>query len=160
MNDTFFVVPKEKQSRLSALYATGADKTVARVGTGPVKGGPVAYSATYPTREGNTYYSGGAGLVSTIGDYFRFCQMMLNRGELDGVRVLKPETVARMTQNQVGELRIPFPGSDTCGYGFGILTENGKEKSKDPAGVGTYSWGGAFNTVFWVDPKTSWSASL
>ncbi len=153
MNDTYFVLPKAKRSRLSALYAVGADKTIARVGDKPVTEGGAVFSATYPTRDDSKYYSGGGGLVATIGDYFRFCQMMQNRGELDGVRVLKPETVDKMTQNQLGELRIPFPGSDAVGYGFGVLTEKGKENGKDPAGVGSYSWGGAFNTFFWVDPK-------
>ena len=69
--------------------------------------------------------------------------MMLNRGELDGARVLKPETVDRMTRNQIGDLRIAFPGNDLMGYGFGVLSEEGKDKTKDPAGVGTFSWGGA-----------------
>ncbi len=153
MRDTAFVVPKEKRVRLSALYATGPDKTLARVGDKPVTQGTLVYSATYPTRDDSKYYSGGAGLVSTVGDYGRFCQMMLNRGELDGGRVLKPETVDRMTRNQLGELRIQFPGNDLMGYGFGVLSEKGKETSKDPAGVGTYSWAGAFGTYFWVDPK-------
>ena len=58
-----------------------------------------------------------------------------------------------MTKNQLGELRIQFPGNDLMGYGFGVLTEKGKETSKDPAGVGSYSWGGAFSTFFWIDPK-------
>ncbi len=153
MNDTCFILPKEKRSRLSALYSTGADKTISRVGNDPVTAGPLVYSATYPTRDDSAYYSGGAGLVSTIGDYFRFCQMMLNRGELDGVRVLKTETADLMTRNQIGELRIPFPGADVCGYGFGILSDKSKESNKDPSGVGTYGWAGAFCTYFWVDPK-------
>lgn len=153
MNDTCFIVPKENRSRLSALYATGPDKTIARVGDKPVTQNTVVYSSTYPTRADSKYYSGGAGLVSTVGDYFRFCQMMLNRGELDRVRVLKAETVDRMTQNQLGELRILFPGFDLMGYGFGVLSEKGKETSKEATGVGSYSWGGAFGTFFWVDPK-------
>jgi CubicO group peptidase (beta-lactamase class C family) len=153
MNDTCFVLPKEKQSRLSALYSMGNDKKIARVGAEPITAGNFIYSSTYSTREGYSYYSGGAALVSTPGDYFRFCQMMMNRGELNGVRVLKTETVDRITQNQIGDLRIPSPGSDGFGYGFGILTEKGKEQAKDPAGVGTYSWAGAFGTYFWVDPK-------
>jgi CubicO group peptidase (beta-lactamase class C family) len=153
MNDTSFIVPKEKRSRLSALYSPGPDKTIARVGTEPVKSGTLVYSATYPTRDDSKYFSGGGGLVSTIGDYARFCQMILNRGELDGVRVLKRETVDQITRNQLGELRIQFPGNDLMGYGFGVLSEKGKEASKDPAGVGTCAWGGAFGTYFWVDPK-------
>jgi len=153
MNDTCFALPKDKQSKLSALYSKGADKTITRVGNAPITNGTFSYSATYPTHEGNTYCSGGGGLVSTLGDYFRFCQMMLNHGELDGVRILKPETVDRMTQNQIGDLSIMFPGAGAFGYGYGVLTEKSKEQTKDPAGVGTYMWAGAFGTWFWIDPK-------
>jgi CubicO group peptidase (beta-lactamase class C family) len=153
MNDTCFVLPKEKQDRLTALYRLGDDKKISRVGTEPVTSGNFVYSATYPTHEDYRYYSGGAGLVSTQRDYFRFCQMILSRGELDGVRVLKAETAAQTTQNQIGKLQIQFPGFDAFGYGFGILTEKGKEQTKDPCGVGSYAWAGAFGTYFWVDPK-------
>jgi CubicO group peptidase (beta-lactamase class C family) len=153
MNDTCFVLPKEKRSRLSALYAVGPDKSITRVGDRPVTQDGLVYTSTYPTRDDSKYFSGGAGLVSTTGDYFRFGQMMLNGGELDGNRVLKRETVARMTQNQLGQLRIPFPGADQFGYGFGVLGDKARSETKDPAGIGTYSWAGAFNTTFWVDPK-------
>jgi CubicO group peptidase (beta-lactamase class C family) len=152
MNDSYFLLPKEKRSRLATLYTTGPDKSLARVDK-PVTQGVAIVSPTYPTNDDSKYYSGGAGLVSTIGDYYRFSQMMLNGGELDGARVLKRETVQQMTRNQLGELRIMFPGNDLMGYGFGILSEKGKETSKDPAGVGTYAWGGAFGTYFWIDPK-------
>jgi CubicO group peptidase (beta-lactamase class C family) len=154
MDDTWFILPKEKRSRLAALYEVGKDKGLTRVGDRPAggMGGPV-FTATYSTNDGSKYFSGGAGLVSTAGDYFRFCQMMLNRGELDGARVLKAETVDRMTRNQLGEVRIAFPGNDLMGFGFGVLSEKSKEGTKDPAGVGTYGWGGAFGTFFWVDPK-------
>jgi CubicO group peptidase (beta-lactamase class C family) len=153
MNDTCFILAKDKRSRLAAIYSSGPDKSLSRFGDKPVTQGTTVISATYPTADGSKYYSGGGGLVSTIGDYFRFCQMMLNRGELDGARVLKPETVDQMTRNQLGDIRIMFPGNDLMGYGFGVLSEKGKETSKDPAAVGSYSWGGAFNTLFWVDPK-------
>jgi len=153
MTDTYFVLPKEKHSRLSTLYLVGEDKTITRVGNEPAKSMGFNVSANFPTRLDSKYYSGGAGLVSTAGDYFRFAQMMLNGGELDGARVLKAETAKRMTQNQMGKLRIQFPGNDLMGYGFGVLSEEGKEKSKEPTGVGSFSWGGAFNTFFWVDPK-------
>jgi CubicO group peptidase (beta-lactamase class C family) len=154
MDDTWFILPKEKRSRLSALFAVGPDKTLTRVGdTPPTQPGAPVYTATYPTNDGSKYFSGGGGMVSTADDYFRFCQMMLNRGELSGARVLKAETVDRMLQNQLGEVRIGFPGADVMGYGFGVLSEKSKETSKDPAGVGTYGWGGAFGTYFWIDPK-------
>ena len=152
MNDTCFILPKER-SRLSALYAVRADKTISRVGDKPVTQEGLVYSATYPTRDDSTYFSGGAGLVSTVGDYFRFCQMMLNRGELDGARVLKPETVDRMTRNQIGDLRIAFPGNDLMGYGFGVLSEEGKDKTRTPPASGRFPGAARFNTFFWVDPK-------
>jgi CubicO group peptidase (beta-lactamase class C family) len=152
MADTYFNLPADKRPRLSALYAPGDDQTIRRVGEGPVHAGPLTYSATYPLHDDNAYFSGGAGLVSTIGDYARFLQMLLNRGELDGVRILKPETVALMTRNQVGEFTVPFPGhGDGFGYGVGVLSERGR--ADDVSGVGSYSWGGIFYTYFWVDPK-------
>lgn len=153
MDDTWFILPKEKRSRLAGLYSAAPDKTLTRLGDKPVVIGGAQITATYPTNDGGKYFSGGAGLVSTAGDYFRFCQMILNHGELDGARVLKAETVDRMTRNQLGELRLQFPGADLMGYGFGVLSAEAKEKLKDPAGVGTFGWGGAFGTYFWADPK-------
>lgn len=153
MNDTCFCLSKEKQSRLTALYKMGGDKKINRVGNEPIAEGNFVYSATYPTHEDGRYHSGGGGLVSTLRDYFRFCQMLLSRGELDGVRVLKAQTVDRITQNQLGQLRVNNPGVDAFGFGFGILSEKVKEQTKDPASVGSYSWAGAFGTYFWIDPK-------
>lgn len=153
MNDTHFVLPKDKRSRLSGLYTVGPDKNLVRFGDKPFALGAMRVSANYPINDEGKYFSGGAGLVSTIGDYFRFSQMMLNKGELNGARLLKAETVAEMTKNQLGDLRILFPGHDLMGYGFGILSEKGKETGKELAAVGAYSWGGAFGTSFWVDPK-------
>jgi CubicO group peptidase (beta-lactamase class C family) len=152
MNDTGFLVPKEKRSRLAALYTPDDKKAIRRVGNEPVHVGSLVYSATYPTADSSRYYSGGAGLVSTARDYGRFLQMLLNRGELDGKRLLKPETVEQMTRNQIGDQQIAFTvHGDGFGYGFGVVT--GREKPPSPASVGSYSWGGIFNTFFWVDPR-------
>ena len=160
MEDTFFVVPEAKRQRLSTLYTPGPDKMIRRVGGGPVVAGPLTYSATYSTNSGSKYFSGGAGLCSTLGDYARFLQMLVNRGELDGARLLKPATVDLMTRNHIGDLRIAFPNhGDGFGFGFGVLTERGKteafrrEAYNDVATVGTFSWGGIFNTYFWADPE-------
>ncbi len=86
--------------------------------------------------------------------------MLLNRGELDGTRLLKPETVDLMTRNHIGDRRIAFPNhGDGFGYGFGVLTMRGKTDEfrrsvyDDVASVGTYSWGGIYYTYFWVDPQ-------
>jgi putative heme-binding domain-containing protein len=152
MHDTGFLVPKEKRSRLAALYTPNDRKTIRRVGSEPIHAGSLLYSSTYQTADDNRYYSGGAGLVSTARDYGRFLQMLLNRGELDGKRLLKPETVDQMTRNQIGDKRVPFSiHGDGFGYGFGVVT--GREKPASPASVGSYSWGGIFNTFFWVDPR-------
>ena len=152
MNDTCFVLPKGKWSRLSALFVPGSGQTLTQLGTDQITAGPMVYSATYPMHEDGRYYSGGAGLVSTLGDYFRFCQMMLNSGELDGVRVLKPESVDRMTRNQIGKLRIAG-GNMAMGYGVGVVTVEGKDRDKEVAAAGSYLWSGAFGTFFWVDPE-------
>jgi CubicO group peptidase (beta-lactamase class C family) len=152
MNDTCFNLPKDKHSRLSSLYTIQQDKSFHKVGDKAVTSGPFVYSATVPTHADNHYFSGGAGLVSTASDYFRFGQMMLNGGELNGVRVLKPETVATMTKNQLGKLRVG-PEQALMGYGFGVVSEQAIQDHKEPAGVGTFSWGGAYGSYFWVDPK-------
>ncbi len=151
MHDTAFLVPKEKRSRLASVYTPEGKKTIRRVSSGPIQLGSLVYSATYPTADNSRYYSGGAGLTSTARDYARFLQMLLNRGELDGKRLLKPETVDQMTRNQIGDKQIGFSvHGDGFGYGFGVVT--GREKPPSPASVGSYSWGGIFNTFFWVDP--------
>lgn len=152
MNDTCFNLPTDKQSRLSSLYTIQEDKSFHKVGDKAVTSGPFVYSATVPTHADNHYFSGGAGLVSTACDYFRFGQMMLNGGELNGMRVLKPETVAAMTKNQLGKHRAG-PEKALMGYGFGVVSEETIQDHKEPAGVGTFSWGGAYGSYFWVDPK-------
>jgi CubicO group peptidase (beta-lactamase class C family) len=152
MNDTCFNLAKDKHSRLASLYTIQEDKSFRKVGEKAVTTGPFVYSGTVPTHADNKYFSGGAGLVSTAGDYFRFGQMMMNGGELNGARVLKAETVATMTKNQLGKIRVG-PENALMGYGFGVLSEEGKKGQNDPAGVGTFSWGGAYGTYFWVDPK-------
>jgi CubicO group peptidase (beta-lactamase class C family) len=151
MEDTGFFLPKEKWPRLSALYTPGPDQTLTQLGAEPITAGTFVFSASVPLHEDGRYYSGGAGLVSTLGDYFRFCHMLLNRGELDGARVLKPDTVDRITRNQVGELRL-WNSSIAMGYGVGVATATGKNREQKSAGVGSYFWSGAFYTVFWVDP--------
>ncbi|MHB1422094.1 MAG: serine hydrolase domain-containing protein [Gemmataceae bacterium] len=152
MRDTFFLVPEAKKDRLAALYLLGLDNHLLRVGAEPVMVGGLAMSATYPCVQDGKYFSGGAGLVSTANDYARFLQMLLNGGELDGARLLQSKTVRRMTSNQIGELKTYLREyGDGFGYGVGVQTESGM--SGNPASVGSYSWGGVFNTYFWVDPK-------
>jgi CubicO group peptidase (beta-lactamase class C family) len=78
--------------------------------------------------------------------------MLLGGGEQGGKRLLRRETIARMTTNQIGELKMAIGGhGDRFGYGFGVVTAEGK--GKQVASPGSYSWGGIFHTYFWVDPK-------
>jgi CubicO group peptidase (beta-lactamase class C family) len=96
------------------------------------------------------YNSGGAGMSGTVGDYARFLQMLLNEGELDGVRVLRADTVRQMTQNATGNMpTLRGPGWGFT-LGFGILTDPAAAKSRLPAG--SYGWGGIYGTQFWIDP--------
>ncbi len=143
MNDTHFYLPSSKVPRLAALYRPNDDGKI------ELQESPDENSRW--VREPNVYFSGGGGLVSTSTDYFRFHQMMLGGGELDGVRILGPRTVRLMTSNHTGDTAIWLRGA---GFGFGIgysvLTDQGP--SGMPNAEGTYGWGGAYCTVFWVDP--------
>ena len=96
------------------------------------------------------YNSGGAGMTGTIGDYARFLQMLLDEGELGGVRVLRAETVRQMTQNATGNMpTLRGPGWGFT-LGFGIVTDLAAAKTRLPAG--SYGWGGIYGTQFWIDP--------
>lgn len=152
MQDTSFFLPADKKHRLAGLYTVGKDGMLTQVAGKPLKVGNVLFSASYPYLGPRTYFSGGAGLVSTAPDYARFLRMLLAGGKLGKVRLLKEETVRQMTRNQVGNLR-PWISShgDGFGYGFGLVTEAGQGKGL--GSVGTYSWGGLFYTYFWVDPR-------
>jgi CubicO group peptidase (beta-lactamase class C family) len=152
MTDTYFALPDAKRTRLAALYDAGPEGKISRSAEGPTLKGDLTYAASMPYAGANGYYSGGAGLVSTAGDYARFLQMLLNHGQLDGARILRSETVDGMTHDQIGGLPmwIPVHGF-RFGYGFGVNTGSGADVKKDAAG--TFSWGGAYYTDFWVDPK-------
>ncbi len=146
MKDTFFYIPEDKQERLTSLYSLKNNSVLEKQPGGAVEAG-------FPGER--TYFSGGGGLCSTISDYVRFSQMLLNRGELDGVRILSRKTVELMTTDSTGGIKILQDTDDTrathgdsYGLGLGIRTEPGDIESQ-----GTFGWGGAFYTLFWIDPK-------
>ncbi len=104
--------------------------------------------------------SGGGGSVSTVDDYALFCQMMLNKGELNGVLILKPETVALMEQNQLEDTvqTSSAPGGrnmggDALGFGLDFAVSLDPAKMGSPQGAGSIWWGGAAGTWFWIGPK-------
>jgi CubicO group peptidase (beta-lactamase class C family) len=141
MKDTYFIVPEEKASRLVNFFQ--ADSTGLKI----QKNAFGQLDMNFPLRKKN-YFSGGGGLSSTIYDYAIFLQMMLNSGEYNGQRLLSRNTVRMMTMNQIGDLNLE---ENKFGLGFAIVSEKGS--SMLPHQEGTYSWGGAFSTTYWVDPK-------
>lgn len=140
MNDTYFYLPKEKHSRLVTLYES-KDGLIKKVDHKIYDG----VNPDYPKLEGK-YYSGGAGLSSTVEDYAKFLQLFLNKGEFNGVRLLSRKTVEIMLTNQI-QLQIP----NQHGLGFGLETE--KNDHQSIVSIGTFNWGGAFNSQYWADPK-------
>jgi CubicO group peptidase (beta-lactamase class C family) len=163
MTDTAFSVPKEKHSRLAAIYRSVANATrgtakpgrIEKVERDPETAGDVTYSAGRVSTP-PMYLSGGAGLVSTAADYARFLTMLLRGGELDGHRLLRSDSIRAMTTNQIGTLGCAYPiHGDKFGLGFGVTTKAG-----GPPSVGSYSWGGIYHTFFWVDPEKQLVAVL
>ena len=144
MKDTYFFIPQEKAGRLVNLYAEDSLGHLQKSG-GNMLNGPTVVN--FPLIK-SSYYSGGAGLSSTIYDYAVFLQMILNGGRYDGKQLLSKNTVRMMTMNQIGDLSV---GVNKFGLGFQVETEKGS--AGVPAQEGTFSWGGAFATSYWVDPK-------
>jgi CubicO group peptidase (beta-lactamase class C family) len=145
MKDTYFHVPQEKAGRLVNMYKEDSTGHLIKATNNMLNG--ITITTDYPLW-GSTYYSGGAGLSSTIYDYAVFLQMLLNNGVYNGKRLLSRNTVRIMTMNQIGDLSR---GDDKFGLGFQIISEKGSGRT--PAQAGTYSWGGAYSTSYWVDPK-------
>lgn len=159
MADTGFHVPAEKAPRLAACYAVDG------------RGGKVLQDdpATSSFLTPPSFISGGGGLCSTIADYLTFCRALLNRGELDGVRLIGPKTLALMTANHLPGHRdltemstSMFSEANYAGIGFGL----GLSVTMDPAramiagSAGEYAWGGAAGTAFWIDPAEDMIAIL
>ncbi len=133
MHDTFFHVPDAKRDRVATVYRANEKGELTPL--------PLQYGS-------KTFFSGGGGLHSTARDYTRFAQMLQNGGILDGVRILKPETVALMTTNQIGE-HSAF--GMKYGLGFGLVMN--RELSTDKPVLSRYFWGGFYSTNFWINPR-------
>lgn len=144
MNDTYFQVPAAKSSRLVNLYYEDSTGKLIKSPGGVLNS---VAGADYPLKP-STYYSGGAGLSSSIMDYAIFLQMLLNGGEYNGKRILGRNTIRMMTMNQIGD--VAFRADDKFGLGFMVV---GEKNGSVPAQPGTFSWGGAYGTSYWVDPK-------
>lgn len=138
MNDTYFYIPEEKHTRLVKVNTEDRNGHVIPTGQEMVN---------YPLLKG-TYFSGGAGLSSTVYDYAVFLQMLLNNGVYNGKRFLSRRTVELITSNQIGDLNL---GYNKFGLGFELTT--GRGQSVLGVSEGSFSWGGYFGTTYWADPK-------
>ena len=139
MQDTYYNIPESKVGQVAAVYRP----------SGPGNTIELFRAPTY--REPTRYFGGQAGLSSTAADYFRFHQMMLNGGELDGVRILSPRTINLMVSNHIGDKLVYIRGPGYgFGLGYGIVMDSGL--ANDHLSPGSFLWGGAWGTVAWVDP--------
>ncbi len=154
MKDTSFVAPADKWGRVAQLYSpkgAPADFSAFLVENLSEELAVASDSLNEGYRLGATFESGGGGLLSTARDYLRFCQMMLNGGELNGVRLLSPASVALMTTNHLGDLSMGYGGAGT-GFGLGFAVALDQGLIGELGSPGEYSWGGAAGTRFWIDP--------
>ncbi len=139
MRDTHYNVPRDKVNRVAAIYRPAPD-------------GRITLLRKPAYREPTRCFPATGGLSGTAADYFRFAQMLLNGGEYGGQRLLGPMTVNLMISNHIGSDKHVYVRGDGYGFGLGfsVLTDPGK--SQDALSIGTFSWGGANGTLFWVDP--------
>jgi CubicO group peptidase (beta-lactamase class C family) len=144
MDDTAFYVPEQKWNRLVTLYTLNPDGTIKRAPDVMQEG----------ARKKPVLFMGGAGLMSTAMDYARFVQMLVNGGELDGVRILSPRTVELMRSDVLGD-KPRAGGFFPTGYGFGLTfaVNRGPAETASIVSKGEYNWGGAAGTSFWIDPQ-------
>jgi methyl acetate hydrolase len=152
MKDTGFVLSTEQSAREASLHKRGPN-------------GSLAAQSIERQQPGRKSFSGGGGIYSTAPDYLRLIRMLLGSGSLDGVPILRPETVALMGENQIGKIEVGilrttvpalsndvnfFPGI-SCKWGFGHMIN--MEAVKDGRSAGSMTWGGLFNTYYWIDPR-------
>jgi CubicO group peptidase (beta-lactamase class C family) len=163
MVDTGFEVPPEKRNRLAAMY--GRPEVIA---PGPTMNSEIEawregvneridVSRSYPVDAPGVFARGGHGLFSTIGDYWRFAQMLANGGQLDGTRILGRKTLDLMHANHVPAALFPLEigGQLLPGYGFGLGSRVAMDVAQTgaPGSVGEFGWAGAAKTHYWVDPQ-------
>ncbi|WP_424137953.1 serine hydrolase domain-containing protein [Roseomonas chloroacetimidivorans] len=157
MVDTAFHVPAEKLPRFAANYGRGPDGALKLIDD------PATSRFATPRK----ICSGGGGLCSTASDYLRFCQMMLNKGELDGLRLLGRKTVELMTTNHLGgdmaamgQPRFSESSYEGIGFGLGFSVMLDPARAQVLGTPGEYAWGGAASTAFWIDPAEEMAVIL
>jgi CubicO group peptidase (beta-lactamase class C family) len=154
MNDTGFDVPAAKLERFTTNYQWGLNPLAMGEVTGKRVVGDHPSKSRYASPA--KFFSGGGGLVSTAQDYLRFCQMLLNGGAFDSVRLLSPKTVQLMTSEHTKHARLPQSGvalgrGSAFGLGFQVITDTAENQRL--GSVGTFDWAGAASTSFFIDPQ-------
>ena len=147
MTDIHYNIPQDKVSRVAAVYRPGPDQKITLL-------------RKPEFREPTTYFPGVAGLNGTAADYFKFCQMLLNGGEYNGQRLLGRMTVDLMFSNHIGAGKPVYVRGDGYGFGLGAAVLTDPAKSPDGLSIGTWSWGGADGTLFYIDPQEDLVAIL
>jgi CubicO group peptidase (beta-lactamase class C family) len=163
MVDTAFGVPPEKRNRLAAMYgrpdvlAPGVTMSSELEAWANGVNDRLDVSQSYPVDSADVFVRGGHGLFGTMGDYFRFAQMLANGGRLDGTRILGRKTLALMHANHVPAALLPLDvgGVPLPGYGFGLGSRLALDVAQTgaPGSVGEFGWAGAAKTHYWVDPQ-------
>ncbi|MCB1688854.1 MAG: beta-lactamase family protein [Halioglobus sp.] len=150
MNDTRFEIEPDKVERFASCYQRNLRKEMELTDDGQ--------DSAWASR---SFYSGGGGLISTVGDYYRFCQMLLGGGSVDGTRIIGSRTLAFMARNHLpggADLSAFATGGfsesayEGVGFGLGFATKLDPVRNGFPGSVGSYFWGGLASTLFWVDP--------
>ncbi|MEH6558159.1 MAG: serine hydrolase domain-containing protein [Oceanicoccus sp.] len=153
MNDTSFDIPLDKIDRFASCYERDPKTRKTKLQD---RGSESSYIGK------KAFFSGGGGLVSTIGDYYKFCQMLANGGEFNGVRLLSSSTIDFMTLNHLpggqtmsdmGDSLFSENRLDGSGFGLGFSIILDPVEVMAPGAAGSYSWGGAASTYFWIDPE-------
>lgn len=143
MDDTYFYLPEEHQDRLVPLYRNPEQNELVKMERDPESGA----AADFPLRQNGTYYSGGAGLSGTATDYLRLLNAVMNKGKMGETNILSEEMAEYFFENQAGDIRV---GQDGFSYGFLVTLEDGRlDFGRNP---GRLSWGGLFQTSYWMDP--------
>jgi CubicO group peptidase (beta-lactamase class C family) len=150
MTDTAFYVTPDRKPRFTEVYHW--DRQQNKLVMNPTRTDRGGFE------DPDRLESGGGGLVASTHDYARFCQMLLNKGEIGGQRILRPDTVRLMAQNHIGNLHVtvdgtmPQPGAEAVRFGLDFAVYIDPKSVGLPYGNGTYYWGGAAGTWFWIDP--------
>ncbi|MES9955955.1 MAG: serine hydrolase domain-containing protein [Sedimenticola sp.] len=154
MDDSHFYIPEEKLGRLAAVWKSDWKGSLERVGNEALIDGDLALCPSDAYALSGKYLAGGANVLSTVPDYFRFAQMLLNKGELDGVRLLSRKTVELMTAtNHIGDFDATFLHDHGWKFGLGFAIQKDRSHDVDSGDIGVYEWAGIYSTRFSVDPR-------